>query len=580
MNPEPRLLRLAPYAVLLALTASAFLAGVHVPYRVDTDTGFQLRSVQQWVRGESPTPGTLRLPDPRDLSRDGFVWSSFWPPGFPFLYAPLAAAGLSLAAALRATSLLFFLAGALGWLRLARRLDLPPWIGVLYAASLAGYAATLGGAASLRTADILAFTAGPWLIALALKLSEPAVSPARLVLGGVALGASYWLKYSLFLTALALVAWIALGAARNAPGKRDAIMRLTALALGFAMPVAALFALNLAQSASVSESVSGTRAEWEMEDTVSPRPARLAAGLAGAPGLALFQSHLWLTHLTFFSDRTLPLFRGLSDPDRLLAKCLLAIPGTLVLAWGLARAWRQRPCRITALAALLPIGFYLILTVVSALIGYNYLGNEPRLAVGFMPFTQLVALSGWLAGGGEYGRRSWVAVAAFSLFFAAPLVFAVANFARNEVLDRTAIPYAAPPTGLYVPELSPRDVPEVQAAVASALTTPGDVVLLAGPAGWGSSFVMWLDTPGRVLPVSTFFLPLGGLYMDAANLRAARPLRTSRDLRVVLVVAESLTANGWLPQLEARFPQAGAWHRVPEPDHARVAIWWSDLEVP
>ncbi len=65
--------RWSPHLLVLALAVLAFLAGAAVPYRVDTDTAFQLESVRQWTRGDSPSPGMLRLPDPGDLSRDELV---------------------------------------------------------------------------------------------------------------------------------------------------------------------------------------------------------------------------------------------------------------------------------------------------------------------------------------------------------------------------------------------------------------------------------------------------------------------------------------------------------------------------
>ena len=67
--------RWSPYLLVLALSSAAFLAAAAVPYRVDTDTAFQLGSVVQWTRGISPAPGMFRLPDPADLSRDRQVWN-------------------------------------------------------------------------------------------------------------------------------------------------------------------------------------------------------------------------------------------------------------------------------------------------------------------------------------------------------------------------------------------------------------------------------------------------------------------------------------------------------------------------
>ncbi|HYX26828.1 MAG TPA: hypothetical protein VFC23_21930, partial [Thermoanaerobaculia bacterium] len=529
-----------------------------------------------------PNPGTLRLPDPGDLSRDARVWSSWWPPGLPFLYAPLAMTGLPLAASLRLTSFLLFLAGSLGWLRLADRLALSRPVRLLYTLSLAGYAVTLGGAASLRSADVLAFAAAPWLIAVTLRLGRresTAASGLQLLLGGLALGLSYWLKYSLFLAVLPLLGWLAwrvVHSAEVAPAAR--VLRLALLGTGFALPVAGLIALNLAQSEGLVDSAAGNRTITRPEDLPSVRPLPMAVALAGAPGLGLFQSHLWATHLVFFSDGRLPFLRGRDHSERLLLESLLGIPGTAALVWGLLRERRRRLGDGVDLALAATAGFYLILTAVSLLIRYNYLANEPRLAVGLMPFAQCLALSGGLAG----RPASWGARAALALLlalFAVPLAFGAASFLKNDLKERLAPPYVASSTGLFVPEISPRNATEVEAGVAAAVWSPRDVVVLAGPAGWGSSLMMWLEFPQRTLPVSTWDIPLGARYLDAAELRGTRPLLSSQDLGVVLVVSRSLLAAGWLGRLEARFPQVRTWQAVPVPAHASVAVWRGDLEV-
>ncbi|HYU31991.1 MAG TPA: hypothetical protein VEW48_07495 [Thermoanaerobaculia bacterium] len=574
MSPNSFLVRRGPHLLLLILVAGLFLAGASVPYRVDTDTGFQLHPIQQWLRGEVGNPLVHRLPDPQDLSRDALVWSSWWPPGFPLVYTPLAAAGLRLANSLRATSFLLFLAGSLGWLQLAGRLALPLGIRVLYALSLAGYAATIGGAASLATTDILAYAAGPWLVLLTLRAVR---RPAPLFGAGLAFGLTYWVRYSLFLTAVPLLAWLAFQVIREVePG---CIRRLAALGAGFAVPVLALFLLNLSQSRDLTETATGARSVWDKDERTA-QPLFLAAGLAGAPGLGLFQNDLWMEHLTFFSDDRIPGLRGLDDPARLAAKCLLGMAATLALAWGVARTYRRHPGPELALALWTALGYYLLLTIVSALVGYNYLANEVRFAAGFLPFLFPFVLSGWLEAA---GRRPLLGrLAGFLLlivFFLAPLAFAVANFARNEIWDRRAAGQPSE-TGLFVPELSSRSIPQVRAAIAGTLRSPRDLVILAGPLGWGSGFMMWLEIPRRTLPVGTFFAPLGARYLDAADLRGTGTLRSSQRLRVVLVISRSTLEAGWLPRLQSRFPQARGWRVAAVPPDAAVEIRYADLEVP
>ncbi len=570
---EPLRARWMPYLVLVALTAVAFLVAWRVPYRVDTDTGFQLRSLQQWVHGESTSPATLRVPDPGDLSRDELIWSSWWPPGFPFLYAPLAAAGLSIATTLRVTSFLLFLVGGLGWLGLAERLRLPPSLRVLYALSLVAYGVTIGGAATLRTADILSFAAGPWLLRLVLARTESEGRPASLFLSGLALGITYWLKYTLFLTAVPLVAYLAVRLAwsreRTLPLRAA---RIALLGLGFCLPVLGLFSFHLSRSSNLKESVTGARSDWGNAGRGhGVQPPLLAATLVGAPGLALFQNDLWITHLSYFSDRWIPFLRGRDDADRLLAKSLLALPGSLALLWALLRERRRRGGPDVDLALVVMAGFYLEVLGISLFVRYNYLANEARLAAGFMPFLFPLALSGWLSGRRALGRLLLV------LLFLPSLLFAGANFLKNEIRGRLRPPYTPSGTGLYMPEISSRDVPAVQNAVAATLRSPGDLVVLAGPAGWGSPFGVWLETPWRTLPMGTFYASLGGRYLEASNLQATSPLRSSRPLRIVLVAARTLVEEGRLGAIEARFPQARAWQAAPVPAHSNVAIYWSDV---
>jgi hypothetical protein len=557
--------RWSPYLLVLALSSAAFLAAAAVPYRVDTDTAFQLGSVVQWAQGISPAPGMLRLPDPADLSRDRQVWSTWWPPGFPLVYAPLAAV-LPLAAALRVTSFLFFLAGTFGWLRLMDRLEPPQWLRLLLALALLGYMVTIGGAASLRSADLLAYAAGPWLAALALRLRERA-SP--LFLGGIAFGLSYWLRYSLFLAVLPLALFAGWPLLR---GRR--LARLAALCLGFLLPVAALFLLNLRLSESLKETATGARSTWAVDDPHAFHPARIAVSLAGAPGLGLFQNDLWATHLVYFSDAHLPFLRSLDGDGRLLLKALLGLPGTALLAWALLRERRRRPSAQIGLAALAAAGLYLLLAAISCLVRYDYLANETRFAAGVLPLSYPFVLAAALAP----GRRLPALLAAFLL--GAPLVFAAAEFAKREVHDRLPLRRSAAETGLLTPELSPRSVPAVRAAVAAARRSSADLVVVAGPQGWGSSYVMALDLPFRTLPVGTFSAPLGRLYLDPAELRGRQPLRSSRPLRVVIVASRELVSGGWLPRIESRFPQARLWRAAPVPDHSNVEIWLSDLEVP
>jgi hypothetical protein len=581
---EPLRSRLQAGAVLLVLAAAAFLAATAVPYRVDSDIAFQIKPIEQWLQGVTPTPFTLRLPDPQDLSRDSSLWSNWWPPALPLLYTPLAAAGLPLANALRVTSLLLFLAGSFGWLQLGERAGLSGLGRPLYAVSLAAYALTIGGAATLHTADLPAYAAGPWLILLALRQGERETGPGRLFLGGLALGATYWVRYALFLTSLPLLAWVAIrnaGAVRLSRWRWSFRLRhLAALGLGFALPVLVLFLLNLRQAA-LAETVSGARSLWHL-DRRAAHPLFLALSVLGSPGLGAFQGDLWITHLAYFSDAWLPWVRNFGEIERLALKAVLGLPGTLALAWALYRA-RRRASPLAPFATLLAAGFYAALALVSLLVGYNYLLNEPRLAAGLVPLLQAILIAECLAAwrDARAPRTRAIAALALTVVFAVPTAFAAASFAKKDLHDRYTLRYRTSRTGLFMPELAERDVPTVRAVVAANLRSPRDVVVLAGYGGWGdSAFVPWLEFPQRTFPVAPFFEPLGVRYVAAADLRGTATFRSSRPLRLVLVLARALVQDGTLSRLEGRVPQARLWTAVPLPAGANVAVYFSDLEVP
>jgi hypothetical protein len=572
--------RLAPYLLLVALTAGAFLAALPVPYRLEADTAFQVKSLQQWLLGQSPSPATLRAPDPRDLSRDVFIWSNWWPPAFPFLYVPLTLAGLPLAAALRATSCLLFLTGSLGWLRLAERLAVQRQVLFLYTLSLAAYAITLGGAASLRSTDLLAYAAAPWLAGFALR-SRGQEDRSRLFLCGLALGATYWVRYSLFLVAVPSLVYMA--AQQRPAGERGLrglrIYRLAVLTAGFALPVALLMGLTWRQSKSLDETVSGTRSAWTSEDRDAMQPLLLAVSLAGAPGQALFQNDLWTSHLAYFSDSRLPVLRRLDAAGRLMVKSLLGLPATLALFWGIWRARRRPEGAAVPFALLVMAGFYLALTILSVLYRFNYLAGEPRLAAGFMPLLQLLALSGWVSVGASPGR--WKpACLLLAAFVAVPVLFAVASFLKNDLYDRFRLEYAASSTGLLIPELSDRDVPAVTAAIRSLVHAPRDLLVLVGAGGSSCAFAPWLEVSTRALPMGPVCAELGASYRETASLRSTRRLTSSQPMRVVLVIPQVLATDGTLPGLEARIPQAREWKAAPMPSHSNILVWFSDLTVP
>jgi hypothetical protein len=123
---------------VLALLSSLLivLAVSRTPQSMFADPSWQLKGLQQYLYGESPTLNTLIQPNPRNLSQDSREWISWWPLGTNALLYPLLRVGLRIGAAIRVLAALAFMVGSFGfgyWLRAFR---LPQWLAVALAISI------------------------------------------------------------------------------------------------------------------------------------------------------------------------------------------------------------------------------------------------------------------------------------------------------------------------------------------------------------------------------------------------------------------------------------------------------------
>ena len=300
-------------------------------------------------------------------------------------------------------------------------------------------------------------------------------------------------------------------------------------------------------------------------------PARRAGPLAGGdarPGV--LSERPGATRLRLLQRRPV----AGSPPARRLrpspAQTLLGIPEPFYSP-GVWASGRDRPALSFALARLQTVGFYLLLAVISP-------ARELRLPDPGDPLAGRCAPPGlpFRARGGLSAGTAWHRHFA-ALLLGIPLVFATASFAKNDLHDRLPLRGSAAETGLLTPGFRQRNVPEVRAAVAAALRSPGGRGRGGRPGrGWGSSYVMGLDLPFRTLPLSTFSAPLGARYLDAAEL-AAPPLTLLTASRVVLVVDQASSMAGSHASRPAS-PRPGRGRRhLSSTCRCAPVIYWSDL---
>lgn len=216
----------APWIVLTVALALVIALMARVPQGIHPDQASQLRAVQQYVAGRSPTVNTVVEPDLRDLSHDRAIWIMSRPPAPQLLAYPLIAADLSPGLAVRILAILCLIIGSAGWLRWFERFDMPRALHLGVAAALP-FLHEASNSLFVFSQDVLSYAAAPWILLLALSFRRRGA-----IIVGCALGLTYVIKYSMLFLGLGALAW--LWSRRRTPW----------LLLGCAVPLAALSALN------------------------------------------------------------------------------------------------------------------------------------------------------------------------------------------------------------------------------------------------------------------------------------------------------------------------------------------------
>ena len=211
------------YAVAVALIAACFGLWLVRPYSVLSDTGYQALSARQYVDHYTPVFNTVRLVNPRDLSKDVISPLTAWSPSWTAMFAFAFKSGLSVGTAGRLIALLLSLMGTLGWVRMSSVVGLKGrWrmAGIVCAAL---YCLRTGTMSKTGAGDQIIFAVAPWLLLAALPLAVPLPGAMRkivpwTILLSVALGSVYWLKYSGIFLSIAVLGAVVLEQIRGFEG--------------------------------------------------------------------------------------------------------------------------------------------------------------------------------------------------------------------------------------------------------------------------------------------------------------------------------------------------------------------------
>lgn len=586
-----------PYLIALFIATLFFLISSFYPYEINCDVAFQLKSVQQWLKAESNLFNSVVVPKTADLSKDVQSCITVFPPGVPLFFMPMVALGLPLGVAAKFTAYALFILGCLGWIKLANTLQASFPAKIIFSLMLPLYSVAIANV-NVLYGDVLPFGIMPWLFLYTLYVSRcfqsanKAYGPVVVnsCVSGILLGSVFWLKYSAFLVSLGLLLYLAICflffESKYSFKKRFLLLVICAVSF---LSLVFIFVLSNKHFSRILFHMLDYK---YVKDAVYIRGSpgtmgpQLLISLLGSPGLALSQSHGWLSHIILFSDSIFPFFRSLDFYQRAIPLAIAGIPGTLIFFWLLLYSVNIFGKRIFIFACCITFVPFVLLGYISNISGLNILiFHSNRFVSAFFVFTQILligALCRIFSKTRSTKMRVFISFV-FVVFFLVPSLFHLAYFVKNSIAERLGHKYITTENRIYVPTLSETNVKSTVDKINSVIKSPGDVVILAVMDCYGSSREPWLEIKQRSLPLSYDFDYLSFTpEVEGADLNSTAIFRTSRGLRVIIVISKTLeNKEGILLKLKQRFPQAKAWNHIEDGTdvNALISIWYSDLKV-
>jgi hypothetical protein len=530
---------------LAAVSVALLLLVTHgTPQGLFSDPAWQMKAVQQYTQGRSPSINTLTVPADRDLADDAAEWIFFWAPGTPLLAYPAVAAGLTEGQTIRSLTGACLLVGALGWCRWFRLFELPrrtaialtlamPWIH--YASNNLFF----------YSAEALVFASVPWLLVATWACGRRFGPQGRFaaVIGfavGVALGAEYWLKYSAFLVSFGAGAYLAITAFRQRRAVLGAGGLLLPVLAGVCLPVAVLTVLNLLNAGQPNLLTVGH---------VWPLPWRTALAAIGNPALAVADADGLLNYLLSHPGR--------SVIDNHVWLEMMGVPGTIAAIWVLAQSRRWSDVHV--LAACVPVCSLVAMLAIWTVSPVSF--EARHLTISTMAVLPAVLVSGELMI--RRTRRSLrraVVVSAGVAYLAVPGAYGV--LAVGAKVARTH-GYRPGPSGLYNPLLAAADAASVTRLLSRETTGPADLWYLTEP-------MSSLDLPGRAILRHADFMDLPQLERDR--------FASSAPLRIHALLPPSFELNGKGRVIRAAFGPDAAWSST-SVEGCNYLLWRADVGV-
>jgi hypothetical protein len=510
-------------ATLLVLCVLAFA----VPQGAYSDPGWQLKAVQQNLRGESPSANSLVSPNPEDLTTNVSGWISWWAPGTEVFVWPLMALRLSPGSAVRIIAAACVLLGSIGWAMWISFFNIPRWASVSLCAFLP-WMQYVHNSLFLYSAEALVFAAVPWALFAGARVGQTTMLQSAAA--GLLVGGLYVLKYSAVFVSAGVVlfvlreAWWSQRLYGTLIDRRRMVRCACIFLLATGAPIIGLSVVNRMAGAAMNLV------------TASPgihlRPETLL--FAAANPVLIMGADAPLRYVLLHPTRGL--LKGASE----VVLGFAGLPGGIVL---LLLILTQRPAhKYGEIARAVLFGSMFCLIVVWTVAGTS-VSYEARHMAGAGLAVMPYALE---KGFNLYTRRPRRAIQMLLMFtgicyIAVPSLYGVAAATGK---FRRQSDQIAGSSGMYNPLLAAKDISTATALLLEGFNPRTDLWYVTDP-------ITALDLPGRALIRHADFI-------DPSQLRK-ETFRTSSPLRVRLVLPKSFEENGKGEIIRNSFVAAGEW---------------------
>ena len=541
-----------PFILSIVSALLLFLLVARNPQGLYSDVAWQLKALQQYIAGESPSLNHVSMPRPDDLSQNTSNWISWWPPGTQLCIYPLLKNKIALGDAIRIVVIIFIIIGTLGWIKWFLFFQIPRWIIITFSIALP-WVHYNSNALFLYNAEILVYGLAPWILLLIYSLRKEIINEKNkielkdlsiIALIGFILGLVYFLKYSFIFISLGAICFFGLKLfSRRNPHKLKALANFLTLALFFITPIFILRVLNLKLGVGLDPATIGPGIMFRWQSLLY---------ISGFPVLAMTDAFSLLNYILFHSPVG---FLG-----RPLLLGFIGLPGSLLLFWLISRSRRFKDHEFLSLAVFLTsCAVLFVIWTITSTVSYEA-RHLTAASLTILPFIIQEACIVYKKK--IHHRLKLILILAAIGYIFIPLFFGLVSVVAKVI--RTPLNYRLGAEKIYNPLLADFDLSGVWSRLESLPDPNKDIWFIPDP-------VTALNISGRTIITHADF--------QEPQVLRQQQYSSLKPLKVFALLPRHFEANGKGLIIRNSFIQAVSWEKK-EIAGCNYLLWITNLQLP